>query len=286
MLAPPLVQDKAMRRPIAFEGTVLDTLAACPPLSIVEQSRLEELKAKDRARVTPEEVKAQDAVRRARRPRSCGPRAPTCRRKPPRQIVIQQYEGILRPDVVLPCDDEELAGCTVADVLADPAKFEGETLADPLEGVDYGRCVAKIMLRDDGTPWIHSFAHGRTIYASEVRRRRGAQGDGGGGEGGCGEDLHQARRRRRPRRGRDSRSCGSWPRKLSGVGLRVISGALKAAKKQHAAQQATAMQHAPSSRSAIPAHGPASRWLPEMAATRDRDGHAAVAAGDGRAESR
>ena len=39
----------------------------------------------------------------------------------------------------------------------------------------YGRCVAKIMRRADGTPWIHSFAHGRTIYelkhdATSVRK--------------------------------------------------------------------------------------------------------------------
>ena len=31
-----------------------------------------------------------------------------------------------------------LPGCTVADVLADPDRFEGETLADPLEGIEYG----------------------------------------------------------------------------------------------------------------------------------------------------
>jgi hypothetical protein len=56
------------------------------------------------------------------------------------------------------------AGKTVADVLANPAAFEGETLADPLEGISYGRCKAKIMQREDGTPWIHSFAHGRATY--------------------------------------------------------------------------------------------------------------------------
>jgi hypothetical protein len=54
--------------------------------------------------------------------------------------------------------------CTVGDVLADPDRFEGATLADPLEGVDYGRCVAKVMRREKGSVWIHSFAHGRTIY--------------------------------------------------------------------------------------------------------------------------
>ena len=85
--------------------------------------------------------------------------------KAARQVIVRQCEGVLRPDIVLPFDDPELAGCTVGDVLADPERFEGETLADPLEGVAYGRCVAKIMRRADGTPWIHSFAHGRTIYA-------------------------------------------------------------------------------------------------------------------------
>jgi hypothetical protein len=36
---------------------------------------------------------------------------------------------------------------------------------DPVEGVGYGRCKAKIMRRDDGGLCVHSFAHGRTMYA-------------------------------------------------------------------------------------------------------------------------
>jgi hypothetical protein len=69
---------------------------------------------------------------------------------------------VLLPDVELPFDEQEFAGCAVGDVLADPERFEGA--ADPLDGVDYGRCKARIMRRADGTPWIYSFAHGRTIY--------------------------------------------------------------------------------------------------------------------------
>ena len=42
-------------------------------------------------------------------------------------------------DSILPFDDEQLAGTTVADVLANPERYEGETLADPLEGIEYGR---------------------------------------------------------------------------------------------------------------------------------------------------
>ena len=80
------------------------------------------------------------------------------------RTIANQCDGVLLPDLELPFDDQEFAGCTVADVLADPDRFVGATLADPLEGTDYGPCKAKIMRRADGTPWINSFAHGRTVY--------------------------------------------------------------------------------------------------------------------------
>jgi hypothetical protein len=38
------------------------------------------------------------------------------------------------------------------------------TLADPLEGPEYGRCKARIMRRADGSLWVRSFAHGCTVY--------------------------------------------------------------------------------------------------------------------------
>ena len=79
-------------------------------------------------------------------------------------MVARQCAGVLLSDVMLSFDNEELDGATVADVLANPARYEGATLADPLEGTDYGACKAKVMRRSDGTPWIHSFAHGRTVY--------------------------------------------------------------------------------------------------------------------------
>jgi hypothetical protein len=151
LLEPPLMQDKAKRRPIAIAGTVLDS-TVCTSLSIVEATRVKELKAKDRARVKPEEVKVREK-RVTEKTKKLREARPDLTEKAARQIVIRRYEGILHPDVVLPWDDDELAGCTVADVLADPAKFANETLADPLEA----RC---------------------------------AQGDGGGGQGRCGEGLY------------------------------------------------------------------------------------------------
>src|SRR6202034_1929959 len=49
-------------------------------------------------------------------------------------------------------------------ILASPDRFVGATMADPLEGIEYGRAKAMVMRRADGSPWIHSFAHGRTVY--------------------------------------------------------------------------------------------------------------------------
>ena len=88
-----------------------------------------------------------------------------------RITVERQTEGVLLPDLVLPFDDVEFEGCTVADVIAKPERFDGTTLADPIEGVSYGRSKAKIFLRSDGTPWIRSFAHGLTTYEMKLDAR-------------------------------------------------------------------------------------------------------------------
>ena len=162
VLVPPLLQDQGAREPRINEGGWLDTAAVCPPLSAVEKSRLEECHAKAAHDLDREVDSARsrflDEQTRAIAQR-CG--IATIRA---RHIANRQSRGILLPAITLPFDDPALAGKTVADVLANPEAYEGETLADPLEGVSYGRCKAKMMRQDDGTPWIHSFAHGRTIY--------------------------------------------------------------------------------------------------------------------------
>jgi hypothetical protein len=162
ILDPPLAQDKDSRRPIAVEGDVLDTVVACPPLTVIETSRLRELKAKAAHQLAGDSAKARAAFidRQAKRLAE----AKGISTKEAARVVARQCDGVLLPDLALPFDDEEFAGCTVADVLADPARFEGATLADPLEGTDYGVCKAKVMRRADGSVWVHSFAHGRTVY--------------------------------------------------------------------------------------------------------------------------
>ena len=161
-LDPPLVQIAGSRKPAVVEGGILDTIAACPPLTLVERERLRKLQAEAAQRLLPERNAAREAfvahhAKRMAERTGISTEAAT-------RVIEKQCKGVLLPDVELPFDDKDLAGCTVADVLADPARFDGCTLADPVEGVSYGTCVAKIMRRADGTPWIHSFAHGRAVY--------------------------------------------------------------------------------------------------------------------------
>ena len=82
---------------------------------------------------------------------------------------------MLLPDHVLEFFDKELKGCTVGDVLKDPERFKDRTLADPIEGVSYGRQTAKVMLGYflgdyNGPPFINSFAHGGMRYTLAAGR--------------------------------------------------------------------------------------------------------------------
>jgi hypothetical protein len=162
VLVPPLDQDQDARRPVAADGEMVDTVEVCPPLTLLERARLADMQAKARHAIAGEAAKARAAfidaqadeiVKRTGMPRASA-----------KAVVAKQCDGHLLPTVELPFDDQELAGHTVADVLDNPTRYEGETLADPLQGVELGKCRAKIMLRPDGTPWITSFAHGRTTY--------------------------------------------------------------------------------------------------------------------------
>src|SRR5262249_46904389 len=129
ILDPPLRQDKESRRPIAREGDALDTVAACPPLTIVETGRLRELKAggshppAGKSANTRAAFAAKQAKRLAES-KGFSVKAAT-------RTIARQCDGVLLPDLVLPFDDPDLAGCAVADVIADPDKFEGATLAAP-----------------------------------------------------------------------------------------------------------------------------------------------------------
>ncbi len=163
LLMEPLAQDARLRAPAVSNGEPANTSGACRVLSMVEKATLAECKGaerhrlgKDVARVRAKFIKDHSARIAARFGGSLAQAE---------QTVKRFCKGVLHPNVELPFDAEDMAGATVRDVLADPDRFVDATLADPLEGVDYGRGKAKIMRRLDGTLWINSFAHGRTAYA-------------------------------------------------------------------------------------------------------------------------
>ncbi len=271
VLDEPLRQDNESRRPYVFEGSAVDTLTACPPLTIVEQSRLREFKSKAASGLDNERAKVRAtfiAAQARKLVETKGISEPAAE-----QIVKRQCEGVLRPDVVLPFDDEELASCTVADVLTAPDRFVGETLADPLEGPDYGICKAQIMRRADGSLWIHSFAHGRTTY--ELKLDRAA------GEAAMGRVEGEAVARvfldlvfRADLDELDIEALRLLAAKKSGLGKRELSARLKEARRKHLAEQAQAARKRrlrerkdPRPRIAVPAVD--QDWLPQVEIVND-----------------
>jgi hypothetical protein len=266
VLVAPVAQDLAARQPVCVDGEVLDTIATCAPLSIVDQAKVEELRARERHRLAGECAKARElfidrqADVLAERTGMDLPRA--------RRAIDRQCEGVLLPDLELPFDDPELQGKTVADVLADPVSFEGETLADPLEGVEYGACKARIMRRADGSVWINSFAHGRTTYelkldfaaARTILDRTEKTGV---------VDVFVSLAITADLREDEVEQLKHLAAERGGVGPRALTDILKQARKHHAAGLARqerdrrmAMRTDP--RPQIPAPGGAAPWVPQM----------------------
>jgi hypothetical protein len=164
ILVPPLAQDAKSRRPIATEGEVLDTITACPPLSAAERARFDKLVAEAKKATQPkaDEVRATYVEEQA----EALVKNKGLTKEAAIQVIESKCRGVLLSDVELEFSDKNLKGSTVGDVLGDPERFDRKTLADPIEGVSYGRTTAKVLLRrDDGTPWIKSFAHGGVSYS-------------------------------------------------------------------------------------------------------------------------
>jgi hypothetical protein len=266
VLDPRLEQDAEARRPRAIAGAVLDTLAACPPLTPMEDTRLGTLQARARVSLAGESAKVREKFIDDQAD-SIATRAGISRLAA-RHIVSKLCNGILLPAIVLPFDDEELAGKTVADVLTDPAQFEGETLSDPLEGPEYGRCKAMVMRRSDGTVCIHSFAHGRTMYemrldAAAVRLKVEAA------------DKDEVLRflidllLRADVDLVEEEALVRLAGKRSGSGMRTVKSELKAAregkaKAEHLAARERKRAARNDTRPQVPRPGDAAEWLPQM----------------------
>src|SRR6516225_1454439 len=160
VIEPPLAQDVTKRTPDVFEGEAIDTELVVPRLTEYERQRVHEAKAASAEGLgrAAAEIRTQHDRKLAEviSAKSGMPIVSASR------LVAARHRGVLLPHLDL--DFDHLGMVSVAALLADPDRFIGETLADPLEGVDYGRCKAKVMRRDDGGLFIHSFAHGRALY--------------------------------------------------------------------------------------------------------------------------
>ena len=266
VLVPPLAQDESSRRPEVVEGVLVDTLEICPPLSLREIAELNKLRAIAEQRLIPAAAEAREMFIEEQTERLV--KRTGMSKRDASRVIECQIGGTLLPDLELPFDDEALEGKTVADVLADPAKFVGATLADPLEGVGYGRCKAKIMRRADGSLWINSFAHGRTTYDLKLDARtvRAALENAPSNEVVSNfidltllADLDAV----------DQEQLLGLASVRSGLGTRVIARSLKAARAKAAASNAEQERKRRQAeradpRPAVPAPPIDAPWLPQM----------------------
>jgi hypothetical protein len=169
ILVPPVAQDAEKRRARFYNGSVIDTRAVFPPLTDAEAQRLAELKAEAKRKLQPAaDRKRQKWVKEYARERGLPDTAAA-------HIAAQALNHTLEADFELCFDDPDLGNCTVAEVLADADTFVGETLADPLEGVAYGRGKAKVLMQRDGKLMINSFARGGASFMRwqrAIRRHR------------------------------------------------------------------------------------------------------------------
>jgi hypothetical protein len=143
IVMPPLLQDSVARLARATDGNHIDTRAVLPNLSTAEKAQLATLKDNARRVLRSEAASARErADQRLAKNIAHRTGAPLDRVL---DRLRHRHNGSLLPDHPLVFDDPAIGEVTVADVLTNPADFIGETLADPLEGIEYGRCKAKVM---------------------------------------------------------------------------------------------------------------------------------------------
>jgi len=157
----PLAQDQAKRAPKAVEGEAIRSDRAVRRLTEYERHRVKEAKAASAKALDKSagEIRNKHDREIAEKisAKSATPLATALR------LVRARHRGVLYADVELEFD--RLGIMTVGAVLANADRYVGETLADPMEGIEYGRCKAKVMRGNDGALFIHSFAHGRAVYS-------------------------------------------------------------------------------------------------------------------------
>jgi hypothetical protein len=156
--------EQAERPAIPHEGDALDSEAACPDLSAAEMIEFNRLVSAAKRAKKAEAEGARDAWEA---PRIADLIANGMAEKKARaEVRAASAGGKLYPEFVLVF--AYLGALTVADVARDPKRFDGQALADPIEGPSYGASTAKFY-RNGGAPMINSFAHGGCEYTFSER---------------------------------------------------------------------------------------------------------------------
>jgi hypothetical protein len=264
VLVAPLMQDAGERRPIIFDGDTIDTTKVCPPLSAAEETQLRTMLAQEHMRLKPDAERVRAAYVDAQARRMTGVDHEEARR-----IIERRCAGVLLPDTVLDFDDTEIGAITVGTILSSPERYIDETLSDPVEGIDYGRCKAKV-LRAGRSVVVHSLAHGiSTTYrllhdrkSAEAAIRKASRDDADKVFVCCvlTDDLDAG----------DIERLLGVATEASGVGRRALSAMLKEArakaKAEAAAERRKAAQAARTDpRPQVPVPPSNAEWLPQMA---------------------
>lgn len=148
-------------------GGYLDTRAALPDLDDEEEREYQRLvdEAKDAIRPQAEAIRHKWSEGKTRELVDRG--VPEERARAIMAATVARLDSGIASDLFgeFMLEFDHLGIVTVADVVANPAKYDRATLADPIEGVAYGRNKAKFYANDGaGKPFIHSFAHGEGRY--------------------------------------------------------------------------------------------------------------------------
>ena len=164
-----LDQDMARRAPIALDGPILDTRTAIPPLTPDERARLTDLQNVDKqnpiimAKVKQRSTESdnRNAKRIARKRGDAEPvEADFAAARKARETGVLPGEHVITMRGI---DGDE--SVSVAEILANPSRYERRRSFDPLE-VDYngGAEVGYIFRGDSGRLVLFSHAHGGRSY--------------------------------------------------------------------------------------------------------------------------
>jgi hypothetical protein len=145
VLKTPLVQDPDVRKPVAYDGKIVDTKTAIPSLSLQERVSLGIIIAAQKTALAPEAARLRGAADQKvaeHLVKTTG----VAIEEALHQVALRHVR-LLPPELELEFDDGALGVVAVKDVMAQPGKYVDETLADcspsapvrPIEGLPEGR---------------------------------------------------------------------------------------------------------------------------------------------------